>query len=136
MLREIIDDIIEKLAEADAAPVYSAFDARSTDSKGRSFFTVVGISGFEASQPIYSPYTVYIPFKTELELNITAPDSCPMEDLYNFYDTKVSPVIFDMSGLTCRLSKMSIKFDSSIQRLVLTVKLYASGITKLERSNV
>ena len=40
-----------------------------------------------------------------------------------------------MSGLTCRLTKMSVKFDSNIRRLVLTVKLAASGITKIERSS-
>ncbi len=136
MLSEIIDDIIERLAAASIFPVYSAFDARSLDRKGSGFFTVVGISSFESSQPIYSPYTVYIPFKTELELSITAPQGSTAEELYNFYDTGIAPVIFDMSGLTCRLSKMSIKTDSSISRLVLGVKLSASGITKIGRSNV
>ena len=136
MLSEIIDDIIERLAAASVFPVYSAFDARSLERKGSGFFTVVGISSFESSQPIYSPYTVYIPFKAELELNITAPESSSTEELYSFYDTDVAPVIFNMSGLTCRLSKMSIKNDSSIRRLVLCVKLSASGITKIGRSNV
>ena len=46
----------------------------------------------------------------------------------------IAPVILDMSGLTCSISKMSLKFDSNIQRLVLTVKLRVSGITKFERS--
>ena len=133
MLRDIIDDIIEKLAENHVYPVYSAFDGRALDRKGREFFTVVGISAFESSTPIYSQYMVYLPFKSELELSVTAPDSSSMEELYEYYDNNIAPVIFDMAGLTCSLSKMSIKFDTNIQRLVLSVKLRVSGITKFER---
>lgn len=135
MLRDIIDDIIEKLAENHVSPVYSAFDGRALDRKGRSFFTVVGISAFESSAPIYSQYMVYLPFKSEIELTVTAPDSSSAEELYEYYDDNIAPVIFDMSGLTCSLSKMSLKFDTNIQRLVLSVKLRVSGITKFERSS-
>ena len=134
MLRDIIDSIIEKLAENQVFPVYSAFDGRALDRKGRSFFTVVGISAFESSTPIYSQYMVYLPFKAELELNVTAPDKSSAEELCEYYDNNIAPVILDMSGLTCSISKMSLKFDSNIQRLVLTVKLRVSGITKFERS--
>lgn len=134
MLTEIIEDIMDKLTDAGVQYVYSAFDARSAERKSRNYFTVVGISSFESSQPIYSPYTVYIPFKAELELSVTAPGCFSMEDLYSYYDTNIAPVVFDMSGLTCRLNKMSLKFDNNIQRLVICVKLAASGISKRERS--
>ena len=136
MLKDIIDDIIEKFEEKEVSSVYSAFDGRSIERRGRSFFTVVGISGFESSQPIYSPYKVYIPFKAEIELNVTAPENSSVEALYEYYDRNIATVVFDMSGLTCRLSKMSVKFDSNIQRLVLCIRLAAGGITKIERSNV
>lgn len=136
MLKQIIDDIIEKLAENNVSPVYSAFDARSIEGKGRSFFTVVGIGAFESMPPIYSPYMVYLPFKAELELSVTAPDSCSMEELYDHYDDNIAPVILDMSGQTCRLVKMSVKFNSNIQRLVLSVRVGVSGLTKFERSNL
>lgn len=136
MLREIIDDIIEKLAENQVSPVYSAFDARALDRKGSSFFTIVGINSFESSQPIYSQYKVYIPFKAEIELTVAAPDSYSMTELYDYYDTDIAPVVFDMSGLTCTLSKMSVKFDNNIRRLVLSVRIAASGITSAERSNL
>ena len=134
MLRDIIDDIIEKLAENHVFPVYSAFDGKSLERKGRSFFTVVGISAFESSTPIYSQYMVYLPFKSEIELNVSAPENSSAKELYEYYDNNIAPVIFDMSGLTCSLGKMSLKFDSNIQRLVLSVKLRVSGITKYERS--
>lgn len=135
MLRDIIDDIIEKLAENHVFPVYSAFDGRALARKGKDFFTVVGISSFESSTPVYSQYTVYLPFKSELELSVTAPESSSMEELYEYYDNNIAPVILDMSGLTCSLSKISLKFDTNIQRLVLSVKLRVSGITKYERSS-
>ena len=135
MLRDIIDDIIERLAAHNVSPVYSAFDARAIDRKGRSFFTMVGISAFESSTPIYSQYIVYLPFKSEIELTVTAPDTSSAEQLYGYYDRNIAPVVFDMSGLTCSLGKMSLKFDSNIQRLVLSVKLRISGVTKFERSS-
>ena len=136
MLREIINNIIAKLEAGGVTDVYSAFDAKDIASKAKGIFTVVGIGGFESFSPIYSPYTVFIPFKTDIEMNITAPSKTSVTDIYTFYDEKIEPVISDMSGLTCNLSKMSITFDTNIQRLVLTAKLSASGITKTERSSV
>lgn len=136
MLREIIDNIIAKFTENGAEPVYSAFDARAVSKKGGGIFTVVGISSFESSPPIYSPYTVYIPFKSELEISITAPDGYSMVELYDYYDSKIAPTVFELSGLTCELSRMSVKFDSNIQRLVMNIRIAASGITKLERSTL
>jgi hypothetical protein len=135
MLRDIIQDIISRLRAQDVTDVYSAFDAKAVERKGKGFFTVVGISAFESSAPIYSPYTVYVPFKAEVEINVTAPENYSMVQLYSYYDENISKAVEDMSGLTCRLTKMSVKFDSNIRRLVLTVKLAASGITKIERSS-
>ncbi|MBP5580181.1 MAG: hypothetical protein J6X85_00055 [Ruminococcus sp.] len=134
MLKDIIDNIIERLSENHVSPVYSAFDGRALERKGRGFFTVVGISSFESSTPIYSQYMVYLPFRSEIELNVTAPESSSMEELYEYYDNNIAPVMLDMSGMTCSLSSMSIRSDSNIGRLVLTVKLRVSGITKYERS--
>lgn len=137
MLREIIDGIIEKLSQKGAAPVYSAFDARAVSRKGNGgIFTVVGISSFEASSPIYSPYTVYIPFKSELEISITAPEGYSLLKIYDYYDEKIAPAVFELSGLTCKLSGMSVRSDSNIGRLVMNVRIAASGITKLERSGL
>jgi hypothetical protein len=76
-----------------------------------------------------------VPFKAEVEINVTAPENYSMVQLYSYYDENISKAVEDMSGLTCRLTKMSVKFDSNIRRLVLTVKLAASGITKIERSS-
>ena len=133
MLREIINDVIEKLTNNGVTAVYNAFDAVDIAKKEKGMFTVVGIGGYEAFTPVYSQFYVYIPFRADIEIRITAPKGTSSDDLYLFYDENIEPVITDMSGLTCSLSKMSIKFDSNIQRLVLTAKLSASGITKTER---
>ena len=135
MLREIINDITDKLTDSGVTAVYSAFDAVDIAKKEKGIFTVVGIGGFESYSPIYSLYTVFIPFKADIEISITAPPKTSIVDIYEFYDNNIEPVISDMCGLTCSLSKMSIKFDSNIQRLVLTAKRSASGMTKIERSS-
>lgn len=136
MMREILNGIIEKLVKSGADHVYSAFDAKAVAGKGSGIFTVVGISSFETTSPIYSPYMVYIPFKTELEISITAPEDYSLFRLYDYYDEKIAPAVFELSGLTCELSGMSVKFDSNIGRLVMKVLISARGITKLERSGL
>lgn len=133
-MRELINDIIAKLRRQGVEDICSAFDAKAIDHKGSGFFTVVGFSAFEASSPIYSPYTVYMPFRAEADIKVTAPRSSSMTELYDYYDSRISNTVEEMSGLTCRLSGMSIKFDSNIQRLVLDVRLAVSGITRIERS--
>lgn len=136
MIREVINDVIAKLQANGVDAVYSAFDAKPVSSKEKGLFTVVGIGGFESFTPIYSPYTVFLPFKAEIDINVTAAAKMSVADIYKLYDEKIQPVVSEMSGLTCSLTKMSIRFDSNIQRLVLTAKLAASGITKIERSSL
>lgn len=134
MLNDILESIVSNLRNHGVSPVYSAFDAVDMAKKSHSIFTVVGISSFESDSPIFSQYTVYFPFKSDIEIKLTAPEKYSLAQIYTYYDTKIEPVILEMSGLTCRLSGLSAKFDSNIQRLVLTVKLNTSGISKIERS--
>jgi hypothetical protein len=134
MLTDIINSIVTALRNGGVTPVYSAFDAVNVAEKSKGIFTVVGLSSFESDTPIYSQYTIFFPFKAEFEIKITSPENCSLSQIYSYYDEKIDPVISEISGLTCRLSGVSAKFDSNIQRLVLTVKLSASGITKHERS--
>ncbi len=135
MLTDIIDSIVTNLGNSGVSPVYSAFDAVKINEKNNGLFTVVGLSSFESDTPIYSQYTIFFPFKAEIEIKITAPENCSLAQIYSYYDEHIDPVISDMSGLSCKLSGISAKFDSNIQRLVLTVKLSANGISKHERSS-
>ncbi len=135
MLKEILDSIKEKLRQAGVTNVYSAFDALPVEKKGE-VFTVVGIGAFETSKPVYSQFNVYLPFKTEIEVNVTAQRDMSMASLYNYYCDEIEPVLAGMADMNCSVRKMAVRYDSNIQRLVLTVRLAASGMSKMERSSI
>ena len=73
MLTEIIDSVVNALRGNGADEVYSAFDAKPVEKKNRGIFTTVGISAFESTTPIYTYNMIYLPFKAEIEINVTAP---------------------------------------------------------------
>lgn len=134
MLKTVIDNVISKLEQAGVENVYSAFDAYAVEKKG-SLFTIVGVGAFETSAPVYSLNCAYLPFKSEVEVNVTAVKTMPMTDLFDYYAANIEPVLMGMTDLECSLKKIAIKFDSNIQRLVLTVKMGVCGITRIERSS-
>lgn len=129
---EVINAIKRELTESGAENVYSAFDALPVLSKGR-FFTVIGMKNFECSTPIYSQYTIYMPFRAEIEIKILAPESGTMEEVCNYYENSIGGVISGLSGLSSRVSGMSVKQDKNIGRLVLTVTFSAGGMKKIDR---
>lgn len=131
MLETIINAVKAKLEENGAHNVYSAFDNVRMESRSKDIFTVVDISSFESSAPIYSLYTVYIPYKAETEIKVTAPVNCSMTDIYRYYDKFIAAALAGFNG---SFKGMTVKFDSNIRRLVLTAKLSFSGIIRLERS--
>lgn len=131
MLETIINAIKAKLEENGAVNVYSAFDNAAIESLKKSLFTVVDISAFESSAPIYSLYTVYIPYRAETEIRVTAPEYCSMTHIYRYYDKFIGAAAAGFKGT---LKGMTVKFDSNIRRLVLTARLSLSGIIRSERS--
>jgi hypothetical protein len=134
MLRSITDQICTELRRFGTSPVYSSFDAVPVSKKDKGIYTVVGIESFSATAPVYSPYIVYIPFSTQISIKLTAPPDCPLDELYSYYSRTAGIAISEMSGLSCRLEKLSAKYDSNICRLVLTAIFSATGITRIERS--
>lgn len=130
---DIINAVKQELIDGGAENIYSAFDALPVSSKGE-FFTVIGMKKFECSTPVYSQYTIYMPFKSELEIKILAPENSSMESLCQYYDKKISGLIDNISGLSSNISDMSVKHDKNICRLVLTVILSAGGMKKIERT--
>ena len=135
MLNEIIDRVSQALAENGVSPVYSAFDAVPTEKKNKGIFTTVGIGAFETQTPIYSLYTVFIPFKSEVDVSVTAPENFSMEKLYTYFTENIEPVITEISGLNCNMKKLSFKHDSNINRFILTAKIAVNGLSKIERSS-
>ncbi len=133
MLTEVIRSVKERLAESGVENVYTVFDGEPLSKKGREIYTLVGICGMETSAPIYSEFIVYLPFRADIELKITAPENSPLENLYNYFSDSIEPVIHEMSVLGSRMTKFSFKHDSNIHRLVLTAVFTVNGIGRSER---
>lgn len=129
---DVINTIKQELIESGAENIYSAFDAIPVSYKGR-FFTVIGMKNFECSTPVYSQYTIYMPFRAELEIKILAPESSSMEEIWNYYESGISETINKLSGLISNISGISIKHDKNIGRLVLSVIISAGGMKKIQR---
>jgi len=134
MLNTIIDRVISELRAFGSEPVYSSFDAIPIVKKNSGIYTIVGIESFESTAPVYSPYIVYIPFKADISVKVTAPPDYPLSRLYEYYSSRTAAAVGELSGLSCSLKKLSVKYDSNISRLVLTAVLSAGGITRIERS--
>ena len=136
MLRQLMEEAASRLRESGASHVYSAFDAVDIQKKTRSIFTVIDVSAFESSTPIYSLSTVYLPFKAELSFRVTAPECWSMEQLYDYFDQYIAPAVEKMSDMNCSLRSVALKSDSNINRLVMNVRISAGGVIKTERSSI
>ncbi|MDE6835225.1 MAG: hypothetical protein K2J39_13410 [Ruminococcus sp.] len=134
MINSVIKEVIEKLSASGLKDVYSAYDAVPVERKSRSFYTIIGADSFESQQPIYSPVTVFMPYKAEIYINITAPENYSMQNLYEYFSANIKPVIMENSGLDFYIKKVSMKHDTQICRLVLTAKISVTGIEKYERN--
>lgn len=134
MINSIISAAAAKLRAHGASPVYSAFDAVPVELKSGGIYTVVGVSSFESSVPIYSLSTIFLPFKAELEIKVTAPKNYSAEQVYEYFAERIAPAAVELSGLGSFLKRIFIKFDSNIDRLVLTAVVSTVGTTKIERS--
>lgn len=133
MINSIINEVAEKLSQKGVKQVYSAFDAVSVEKKSRDFFTVIGLDTFELQTPIYSEFTVFVPYKAVIDINVTAPERYSMQKLYGYFLDVIKPALTEISGSNCLVRKISMKHDSNINRLVLTAKLSVSGIDRVER---
>ena len=135
MLKDVIDKVINVLKKNGVNDVYSAFDNISTESKGKHIYSVVGVSEFESSTPVYSLSYIYLPFKTDVEIRIVGAKESSLYAVYSYFDEKIQPSVLEMTAMNCSMKKLSMKFDSNIQRIVMSVRFSASGVTKLERSS-
>ncbi|MDE7365069.1 MAG: hypothetical protein K2N27_09365 [Ruminococcus sp.] len=131
-MTDIINTIKQVLVNNDAENVYSSFDSLPIEAKGR-FFTVIGIKKLEYSKPVYSEFTIYMPFRTEIEISILAPLSTSIDKVWNYYKSKIKESIQNIAGLNTCISDISVKQDKNISRFVLKVTISADGIRKIER---
>lgn len=133
MLKNVLNKITAELRSNGVENVYSCFDTIPISSKGNDIFTIVGIEGLESSSPIFSPSTVFLPFKAEVSVSAAAPKSFTMAQLYTYCDENIIPVIKNIASLSCSIRNLSIKPDSSINKLTLKIKIQVSGIHRFAR---
>ncbi len=134
MINSVIKAVASALVSAGAENVYSAFDAVPVEQKSRGIFTTVGISSLECSAPISSAYTIFMPFKADVAVNVTAPRGFSEKALFDYYSSYIETALGRLSGLESRLKKLSVKYDSNINRLVLGAVFGIGGMTTIERS--
>lgn len=134
-MRDILNDVKAALAKHNKDGIYFAFDTVPSDRKGETY-TLLGINSYEAMTPVYSQYTVFMPFKAEIEITVSAPMLTPMSALYGYFEEKIQPAIDDMSGLSGKLCRLSIKQDSNLKRFLLTAGVSAGGVRRIERKSL
>lgn len=136
MINLIINKIIENLSGNGIKNIYSAYDAKSAEKKGKDFYILAGLESLEMHKPIYSEITLFVPYEAEISLNITAPENYSMQKLYEYFSEKIKPAVMDFPEIDCYIKKITMKHNSQINRLVLCVRLSVSGIEKSERKNI
>lgn len=135
MLRTVLDRISQELENSGAENIYTSFDYIPIEKKGKDIFVVAGVENYESSAPIYSEYSIFLPFKSAASISLIAPQSTPMVKLYDYFDSIILPALKNMNSLTCSLSDVSMKNDTNINRMVLKARFRVSGISRLERSS-
>lgn len=133
MIKTVINKIIEQLKESGINEVYSFFDNISVAQKGNGIYNIVGIECFESSVPIYSMYYYFIPFRAEASISVTASTGCNASELYDYFDSKILPVIKNISGMSCIIRNITLKKDDNINRMVLKLRFSVAGTSQIER---
>ena len=136
MLKTIVEKIHTELVSNGVENVYTCFDNIPISSKGSGIFTVVGVEEIESSAPIFSQYTIFLPFKAVASISLIAPKNFTMAQIYQYWDDNIIPLIRNISSLTCGIKSISIKPDSNINKLTLKVKLSVSGNHQMTRSGL
>lgn len=136
MLKTVVEKIHAELNSNGVENVYTCFDNIPISSKGNGIFTVVGVEEMESSAPIFSQYTIFLPFKAVASVSLIAPKNFSMAQLYQYWDDNIIPIIHNIASLTCGVKSITIKPDSNINKLTFKVKLSVSGIHQMTRSDV
>lgn len=135
MFRDVISDVIKRLSDAGVRNIYSAFDALSVSDKGGSYYTIVGLSGFTSGRPVYSQFAAYIPYTMRLELTVTAPENCPLSQLYSYFEEQIMTRLSSLTDLDHFLTSITVKPVSSISRIAICAELTVKGMYKAEKED-
>ncbi|MBE6855959.1 MAG: hypothetical protein IJO99_05490 [Ruminococcus sp.] len=135
MIKDILNQISSSLSSFGVNSVYTAFD-NIPISKKESRYIVVSVDSFETASPIFSDLSIFLPYKAVAELSVIAPCTSSLAELYDYFDSKLLPLMDKLGSLTSALRGVSMKYDSNINRLVMKIQLSVSGISRIERSDV
>lgn len=135
MLKNLLDIISAALREYGASQVYTMFNRLSPDQKSKEIYALVGVESFENSSAFFSYDMIYIPYKVDIEIKLTAAEDTPLSELYEYFDEYVLPAMISLTGIKSALKGISAKYDSNIDRLVFTARFSMSGLIKTERSD-
>lgn len=135
MLKKLLDIISATLREYGASHVYTMFNRLSPDQRSKEIYALVGVESFESASAFFSYDMIYIPYKADIEIKLTAAEDDPLSELYEYFDECILPAMISLTGIKSALKGISAKYDSNIDRLVFTARFSMSGLIKTERSD-
>ena len=136
MLKAIISQIKETLEENGVKNVYTAFDNIPLSRKPADVFTVVSVGALESRNPVFSQYSIYVPFTADAEISIIASQNTSMTELYDYFEKYILPLAGKLASHKSMLKNLAVKYDSNISRFVMKISFSASGMVTLERSGL
>lgn len=129
---ETVRSIISRLKEKGVRNVYSAFDGEPLRSKGEPA-VFVGAGRFETLRPVYSEFTIYLPFRAEIEITVTAPESAPLTELCTYYEEHIRSAVEAIPELYSRPGTVVCRMDRNLGRMVLTAAYNTEGMKLIKR---
>lgn len=134
MLKKIVSEVIDCIKGGEVKDVFPAFDGTLLENKPKSVVTFIGVKNLTVDKPIFSYDNYFCPFEAEISVSVTAPQWCGAYTLYDFFSNVVIARLVDSAYIFGGIKNLSVKFDSTINRLVLSADIAVSGCETIERS--
>lgn len=136
MLKKTLEMISATLREYGASHVYTMFNGLPPDQRSKETYALIGVESFESSAAFFTYDIIYIPYKADIEIKLTAAEGSSLSELYEYFDEYILPAVMSLTGVKTALKTVSAKYDSNINRLVFTVKFSINGLIRAERSEL
>lgn len=124
---EILSEIRNRLEDTSGKHIFLSYDTVPVRDKGE-IFNVLSMDRYEATNPIYSGTSAYMPVKCEITLTVFAPVNTSAEQLYDYYYSNFDTAINDLCGLYNRLKSLETVADNKLNRLTLKSTIEISCI--------
>lgn len=131
-MEDIIIVVKQAFSDYGGIELYTSYDAIPVKDKG-DFFTVVSVTKYETSDPIFSDTNIYLPVKAEVTLTLLAPQGSTANELYKYYDKYLEQAVNTLTGMKSGLKNTSVAVDTVSKRLALTAVLQIDAIKYLSK---